>query len=207
MAFKHVAAVAGLAIAGIVGYVGWTVQAKRQETRALHALVADVSSGVAQSLKQPSPALAARFEAAGKSLEELKVSRVRPYAEAADVYIVSARTIAQRQADVARLSREAEEARNAFVAQLRTTRGRDGTWIRRTSELSRRMDQAYGDLARVQQALIDLLRTFPESEKQLVPFSGPGIVADPALHDAALKRAQADLKRAAEDAENVRRMR
>ena len=206
MSIKYVAAAGATAIAGIVGYVAWTVQEKREEHRAITALVHEAASGLATSLKQPSPELAKKLEAASQSLQALRVQRQKPYADAADVYLVSARTIGQRQADAARLAGEARQAREAFVAHMRGPRGRNDAWIRQAADLGRRADRAYADYVRVQEALIELLRTLPEAEKPLEPYAGSGL-ADPALHEAALKRAQAELKRAAEEAEIVRRER
>lgn len=207
MAFKYVAGAAALAIAGIVGYAAWNVQAKRAEHRAITALVGEASGGLAAALKRPDPAQAAKLQAAAASLQSLSTSRQRAYAEAADVYLVSARAIAQRQADAARLSRAAGDAREAFVAHMRAPRGRNDLWMRQATELQKRMDQAHHELQRVQEALVELLRTLPEAEKPLVPFAGAAVATDPALQEAALKRAEEDLKRAAQDADAARRLR
>jgi hypothetical protein len=203
--FKYVAGVVALFVAGIVAFMLWSVQQKREEHRAISALVSEASAGLTQTLKQPSPEIAAKLEAAGKALEALNVKRQKPYAEAADVYFVSARTLAQRQADVARLTRAADQSRAALAAHMRTPRGRGDAWIRTATELSRRMDTAHQDLLRMQEALIDLLRTLPDAEKPLAPFAGNAVLSDPALQDAALKRAQDDLKRAARELEVARR--
>lgn len=199
-AIKYVVAAAVAAVAGIVGFVAWSVQAKRAEHREITALVHEASGGLAEALKQPSAEHAAKLQAAAERLQALRVERQKVYAEAADVYLVSARTIAQRQADAVRVAAEARRAREALVAHMRGPRGRNDAWIRQAAELSKRADQAFAEYVRVQEALIELLRTLPEAEKQLEPYAGPGI-ADPALHQAALQRAEEELKRArAEDA-------
>lgn len=204
-AIRYVVAAGVLALAGIVGFVAWGVQAKRAEHRAITALVYEASGGLAEALKQPSPEQAAKLQAAADRLQALGVERQKPYAEAADVYLVSARTIAQRQADAARLAAEARQAREALNAHMRGPRGRNDLWIRQATDLSRRADQAFSDYARVQEALIELLRTLPEAEKPLVPYAGA--IGDPALQEAALERARDDLKRATAEAENARRLR
>lgn len=207
MAFKHVAAGVGLIVAGTLGYAAWSVQAKRAEHRAITALVFEASSGLAAALKEPAPEQAAKLEAASAALQGLAVKRQKPYADAADVYLVSARAIAQRQADVVRLSKQAQAAREAFAAQLRSPRGRSDAWMRSVTALQKRMDQAHHDLARVQEALVELLHTLPEAEKQVVPFAGGALAADPALQAAALRRAQEDVKRSAREADEARRPR
>jgi hypothetical protein len=206
MSFKYVAAGVGLIVAGTVGYAAWSVQAKRTEHRAITALVSEASSGLAAALKQPAPEQAAKLEAASAALQALGVQRQKPYADAADVYLVSARAIAQRQADVARLSKQAQAAREAFAAQVRSSRGRSGAWIRQVTEAQKRMDQAHHDLARVQEALVELIHTLPDAEKQVAPFAGGALVADPALQAAALRRAQEDVKRSAREADEARRV-
>ena len=207
MSFKYVAAAAALVIAGVVGYAAWNVQAKRAEHRAITALVTEASSGLALALKQPAPEQAAKLEAARQSLQALGVKRQKAYAEAADVYLVSARAIAQRQGDVARLSKQARDAREALAAHVRGPRGRTETWIRTAADLQKRADQAQNDLSRVQEALVELIHTLPDAEKQLEPYAGGAIATDPALQDAALRRAQEDLKRSAREADEARRLR
>lgn len=207
MAFKYVAGGAALAIAGIVGYAAWNVQAKRTEHRAITALVGEASGGLAAALKQPGATQAAQLEAAAATLQSMPTARQRAYAEAADVYLVSARAIAQRQADITRLSKAASEARQAFVAHMRSPRGRNDLWMRQATDLQKRMDQAHHELQRVQEALVQLLLTLPEAEKPLVPFAGATVVTDAALYEAALKRAEEDLKRSAQDADAARRLR
>ncbi len=207
MSFRHVAAVGALVIAGVVGYAAWNVHAKRTEHRAITALVGEASGSLAAALKQPAPEQAAKLAAAATTLQSLETRRQRPYAEAADVYLVSARAIAERQADVARLSKAARGAREAFVAHMRGPRGRNDLWMRQATDLQKRMDQAHHDLQRVQEALIELLRTLPEAETLLVPYAGEAVLSDPALREAALKRAQDDLKRTAQDADAARRLR
>lgn len=206
MPVKYVAAGAAVAIAGIVGYAAWSANAKRAEARAIAAVLTEANAGLNQSLKQPSPELAARLEAAGKSLHDIRVKRMKPYADAADVYLVSARAIARRQADAQQLRGEAEEARAALLTHMRGPRGRDGAWIGRAADLRRTMDRKYADLARVQAALIDLLRTLPDAERPLAAHTGGGAFADPELRAAALSRAEADLKRFSAQAEEARRL-
>lgn len=200
MSFKYVAAGGAVAIAAIVGYVAWESNARREEHRAITALLARASGDLAQVLKQPSPEQAAKLEAAAGSLAGLGTRRQKVYAEAADVYLVSARAVAQRQADAARLGREAQAARAALDAHLRGPRGRDAGWIRQASELSRRVEKADTEYVRMQEALVELLRTLPDAHRQVAAYAGPSALADPALHDAALRQAESELKRAQQQA-------
>lgn len=207
MSFKYVAAAGAVAIAAIVGYAGWETRAKREEHRAITAILAEASDGLARTLKQPSAEQAAKLAAAVDSLHGLNPRRQKKYAEAADVYLVSARAIGQRRADAARLARQAQEARAALDAHLRGPRGRGTAWIREASELSKRVERAESDHLRMQEALVELLRTLPDAHEQVLPYAGPAALADPALHDAALKQARLDLKRAEQQAEAARRVR
>lgn len=205
MSFKYVAAGGAVAIAAIVGYVAWETNAKREEHRAITALLASGTDGLTQVLKKPSVEQAAKLEAAVGSLHALNAKRQKPYAQAADVYLVSARAIAQRQADAARLGREVEAARAALDAHLRGPRSRDGAWIRHATELSRRSEKAEAEYIRMQEALVDLLRSFPEAHKQVEPFSGPGPLADLGLQRGMLRIAEDDLKRAQHQAKTTPR--
>jgi hypothetical protein len=206
MSLKYVAAGVGVAVAGIVGYVAWGAHQTREEHRALSALVTSASSDLAAVLKQPAAEQAQRLAAAAGSLQGLGVRKQKAYADAADVYLVSVRAIAQRQAEVEQLAKQAREAREALVAHMRGPRGRNDLWIRQATDLQKRMDQVHNELARKQEALIEVLRTMPLAEEQLAAFAGPAVVTDPALHAAALKRAEDDLKRAAQEAYAARRL-
>jgi hypothetical protein len=207
MSFKIVAAGGAVVIAGIVGYVAWGAHQTRQEYRAINALVTEASGQLTAVLKQPAPEQAAKLEAAAASLQALGARKQKPFAQAADVYLVSVRAIAQRQVEVDALAKQARAAREAFVSHMRGPRGRNDAWMRQATELQKRMDLLHADLARKQEALIEVLRTMPEAEKQIAAYAGESVIADPALHAAALKRAQDDLKRSAQEADAARRLR
>lgn len=207
MSFKYVAVAVGVAVAGIVGYVAWGAHQTRQEYRALSEIVTNASGEVASVLKQPSAEQARRLEQAVASLQGLGVRKQKAYAEAADVYLVSVRAVAQRAAEVEQLAKQAREAREAFSAHMRGPRGRNDAWIRQVGDLQKRMDQLHNDLTRKQEALIEVLRTLPDAEKQVAAFAGEGVASDPSLHAAALKRAEEDMKRAAQELDAARRLR
>lgn len=190
-----IVAAAVLAVGGYLAFASWQ---KRSQHASIAALVGDGTGALKDGLgKSPSGDEPKRIDAALERLRATRASRQRPFAEAAEVYLVGARAVMERRAEVARLRQRAEASRRQLEAHMATPRGRNDSWIRQATELKKRMDQAYYELNVSLEALAELLRTLPDSEVRLVPEVGKGALVDEGLIVTNLQRTQEDLKRVA----------
>ena len=188
-------AVAVLAIGGYWAFASWQ---KQRQHDAIAALVRDATGVLNDGLgKAPSGDEPKRLDAALERLRTARAGRQRPFAEAAEVYLVGARAVVEKRADIARLRQHAEASRRQLEAHMATPRGRNDSWIRQATDLKKRMDQAYFDLNVALEAQAELLRTLPDSETRLVPEVGKRALVDDSLIAANLQRTQEDLKRLA----------
>ena len=87
----------------------------------------------------------------------------------------------------------------ALDAHVRMLRRRDSSWIGRAAELKKKMDQDHGDLDNQLQTLADLLYTLPVAANPLAPFVDKSLFVEDSLLDAAVKQAQAEAVRVAEE--------
>ena len=176
------AVVAALA-AAIGGYWAFASWQKRTQHDAITALVAETSAALRQGLAEsPSGDELKRVDAALEKLRTSRRNRQRLFADSAEIYLVSARAVLQRESEVPGLARQAEGARRRLAAHMSNPRGRDDGWIREAAELKKRMDQSYFELNVALQALEEVLRTLPDAAARLVPdVSGERAAREPGL--------------------------
>ena len=125
-------------------------------------------------------------------------------AEAAEVYIVSAREIARRRVEAERLEREAAANRAALQAHMTRGGRRNEAWFQGALELKRRVERDHFDLDVTLKALDELLATLPEAEKRLAPHVAAAVLLDEAEREGALRQTQLQQKRASASLERVR---
>lgn len=187
-----------VAIAAVGGYWAFASWQKQSQHAAISALVRDATGVLNDGLgKSPAGDEPKRIDAALERLRSTRASRQRPFAEAAEVYLVGARAVLDKRAEIARLRQHAEASRRQLEAHMATPRGRNDSWIRQATDLKKRMDQAYFDLNVALEAQAELLRTLPDSETRLVPEVGKGALVAEGLILTNLQRTQDDLKRVA----------
>ncbi len=180
---------------------------KGAQQKALAGLVADGSAQLKAALAgTPAREHIAAIEADLETLRAARASRQIAMSAAAETYLVSARAIILRKAEVARLAPQAAASRQALAAHMYTQRGRDDSWIRRASELKRKMDQDHTDLDRQLKTLYELLYTLPIATDALKPFVEKSALLDEPVRKAALDQAEADAKRAAEEIDKAGRL-
>lgn len=193
-------AIAALALAGYWAFASWQT---RSQFKAISELVAEGSAQLRGALTAPpSKEGIAAIEGAIERLQAAHVSRQLAFAGAADTYLAGARTIMLRRADAERIAPQAAASRQALEAHMNTPRGRNDDWIRRATELKKKMDADQVELDRVLKVLAELLAAFPETEKPVAAFA-PSATLDEATRAAALKHVQADLKRAADEVTRI----
>jgi hypothetical protein len=180
---------------------------KRAQQKAIAGLAAEGTAQLKAAIAgQPGAESVARIDATLQALRNTRASRQMAMAGVAEGYLVSARAIILRKAEVGRAAPQAAASRQALAAHMRTPRGRDDSWIRRASDLKKKMDQAHAELDRQLKTLADLIYTFPEAEKAIAPYVDRSLLLGDPLQQAALKQVEAQTKRAADEIEKAGRL-
>jgi hypothetical protein len=190
----------GVALA-LFGYARYSAHQKQLEQQRLAALVGQTTALLHQALATPSGESVAAIDA---GLEQLKSSRERAFAGAAEQYIVSAREIARQRFDAERLGLEAAASRQALIGHMNRSARRDSAWIKRALELKRNVETAHGDLARALKAVDDLLYGLIDAQKQLAPFVDQALLLPGPERERARERARAEAQRAEVELQKVR---
>lgn len=204
---KKAVAVPVLVLAALAAYWMYGSYQKRAQQKAIAALVSEGTAQLKAALAaEPGAAGPARIDAILQTLRDTGTSRQIAMAGAAEGYLVSARAIILREAEVARAGTRAAASRQALAAHMRTPRGRDDSWIRRASDLKKRMDQDHAELDRQLKTLRDLVYTFPDAENALEPYVDRSLLLGAAPQQAALKRIEAQTARAEDEARQAGRL-
>ena len=199
---KAVFAAVVLAIAGTTGYYLFAEKQRKDQHRAVAALLGDTTRQLRQALNTPPPSdLVARLDG---NLKAVRAPRDPQFADAAGVYIHDAREIVRRRGETERLSREAAMSRRALAMHMRAASGRDAYWIRVASDLKKRAERDHYELELSLKALAMLLHTLPESKKQLAPHVDASLLLEEAERRKASERVADTQKRAHEELQKVR---
>jgi hypothetical protein len=201
---KAVVAALVLAIAGGTAYWLYAEKQKKEQQRAVIALLGDTTAQLRKALNgPPAPELVSKIDG---NLKLVTAPRDPQLAEAAGHYIHGAREIARRRSDAERLSREAAMSRRALAMHMAAASGRDSYWIRVASDLKKRVERNHHELEVSLKALSHLLYTLPESQKELAPHVDASLLLEDAERRKARERAEEAAKRAADELEKVRRL-
>jgi hypothetical protein len=197
-------AVAAIAVAVAAGlaYMGYAAAQKRAQQRYVKELVVDTTEKLRQVLAERGvPDLVGPLDA---NLKEAKAPRDPKFADAAEQYILSAREIARRRAEVERLERRAAASRQALAAHMAHAARRGTGWMDQAIVLKKRVEDDHFNLGVELKALDDLLFSLPEAEKALSPHVGREVLIDESLRVSARKQAQDELRRATDDLARAR---
>jgi hypothetical protein len=201
---KAIVAAVVLAIAGGTGYWLYVEKQKKEQQRALVALLGDTTVQLRQALNGPPPPdLVSKIDG---NLKAAKAPRHPALADAAEHYIHGAREIVRRRVDAERLAREAAMSRRALAMHMAAASGRDSYWIRVATDLKKRVERDHFDLDLSLKVLSELLFTLPEAQKRLAPHVDASLLLEEAVRREARERAQESAKRAAAELEKVRRL-
>jgi hypothetical protein len=159
-------AAAGIAIAAGVGYLLRKEAKQRYEARAVVSIVGDATAHLTSGLKAASPEALEKVEG---SLRVVSTWSNPELADAAEQYLVGARHILRRRADVERLKKQAAASRAALAAHMTRAAQRDTPWIRTALDLKKQVERDYFDLDVQLGALADLIDAFPAANKGLAP--------------------------------------
>jgi hypothetical protein len=201
---KAVIAAVVLAISGSTAYYLVAEKQKRDQQRAVAALLVDTTAHLRKALSAPPPVdLVSRID---KNLKAVSAPRDPRLADAAGHYIHGAREIVRRRSDAERLTREAAMNRRALVMHMAAAARRDSYWIRVASDLKKRVERDHHDLDVSLKSLSHLLHALPETQKDLAPHVDASLLLEEAERRRATERAEEAAKRAAEELEKVRRL-
>jgi hypothetical protein len=201
---KAVVAALVLAIAGGTAYALYAAKQKKDQQRAVAALLGDTTVRLRKALNGPPPPdVVSRID---RNLKAAKAPRDPALADAAEHYIQGAREIARRRTDAERLAREAAMGRRALAMHMRAASRRDSYWIRVATDLKKRVERDHFDLDVSLKALSTLLLSLPEAQKRLEPHVDAALLLEESERRSARERAEAAAKRAAGELEKVRRL-
>jgi hypothetical protein len=201
---KAVVAAVVLAIAGGTGYWLYAAKQKKEQQRAISALLGDTTTQLRVALKSPPPSdLYAKLDG---NFKAAKAPYDRALAEAAGNYIQGAREIVRHRADAERLTREAAKSRRALSMHMAAASGRDSYWIRVASDLKKRVERDHFELGVSLKAISELLYTWPETHKQLAPLVDVALLLEERERLEARTRTQEAARTAADELEKVRRL-
>jgi hypothetical protein len=201
---KAVVAVLVLAICGSTAYYLIAAKQKRDQQRAVAALVVDTTAQLRKALNGPPPAdLVNKLDG---NLKAVRAPRDPRLADAAGLYIHGAREIVRRRSDAERLTREASMSRRALNMHMAAASRRDTYWIRVASDLKKRVERDHHELDVSLKSLSQLLGTLPDAQKELAPHVGAALLLEDAERRKAAARADEALKHASAELEKIRRM-
>lgn len=201
---KLIIAAVALAIAAATGYGLYAAKQKKEQQRAIAALLGDTTEQLRKALSAPpSPDLLSRID---DNLKAAKAPRDPALAAAAGHYIHGAREIVRRRGDVERLAREAALSRRSLAMHMKAADRRDSYWIRIASDLKKRVERDHFYLDISLKALAELLGTLPEAQKRLAPHVDASLLLEDGKRRSARDRAEAASKSAAEELEKARRL-
>jgi hypothetical protein len=201
---KAVVAALTLAIAGGTGYWLWVDKQKKDERRAMAALLGDTTTQLRAALARPPSAdLYTRLDG---NLKAARAPHDRALAEAAGLYIQGAREIARHRLDAERLTREAAMSRRALAMHMSAASRRDTYWIRVANDLKKRVERDHFELNVSLKAISELLSSWPETHKQLAPHVDAALLLEEGERREARTRVEEAAKRAADELDKVRRL-
>ena len=204
---RHIGVAAGVIVALIVaglGYMAYVAAQKRAQQRHVQALVRDTTDKLRQVLvAKTAPDVVGALD---ENLKSARAPRAPAFADAAELYIIGAREIARRRADVERLSRQAGASRRALAAHMSHAAHRGTAWLHQALALKKRVEDDHFNLGVALKALDELLFTLPDAEQRLAPYVPRELLIEASLRDSARKQAQDEMHRAADDLERARRL-
>ena len=196
-------AVVVFTLAVVFGRMGYAVYEKRSQQHKVVALVGDTTAKLREALgRQPAPELVSELDA---NLQAAKAPRDPELADAAELYIVSAREIARRVVRVHDMERQAAASRQALTGHMARAAYRNDAWLRDAIALKKRVEAEHYELGVTLGALDQLLGTFPESEKRLQPRVDPSLLLEASFVDSARKQLKEEGYRAHDELMKVRR--
>src|SRR5690606_623408 len=120
----------------LAAWWAWSAHEARSQQRAIAALVTEASAEMRNWLEAtPTQEHVIAAESRLEALADMRTSQREEFARAAELYLVGARALAQRQVDAARLAAQAQASERALAAHMAGAARRSPGWIREATEL------------------------------------------------------------------------
>ena len=189
----------------VVGWTAWHGHKQKLDETAIVTGVIDTTVMLREVLARADAAAdaAPRIDA---HLARIKAATRTPLAEVAEDYVLGAREIARKRADVGRLARSAVASRQATLAHLAANQQRGDGWFKTASELKKRMERDYFELNTALKTLDTLYGGMPESVKRAAPLLGDKALLPASEFNKAAQETQEELKRVAIELERARQL-
>ena len=184
-----------LFVVAAAGYWVHAAWAKRAEEQHIAALLRDTTDALRRGLAPGAPpALVDRIDA---SLQAAKAPHDRSLAEAAGLYILSARELVRRRVQLERLERQAAQSRAALAGHMQRGGRRNDAWFRVALELKQHVERDHRELDIALKTIEELLYGLAETQRGLAPQVAPGLLLDEAERRKALAQIEQEGKQAA----------
>lgn len=136
-------------------------------------------------------------DANARKLRELDTSALTPFADAADDYLISAREILRRHADIERTRAQLAANLDALATHMKSDRGA-AAWPQEAVRLKAPLDRDFRDHTIAVQSYASLLGSLAASQSKIAPYVDNALLIDETLVGAARLRvldAQANTER------------
>jgi hypothetical protein len=146
--------------------------------------------------------------AADRNLSALKgmdSSRQPALAEAADDYLLTGREVLKRVAGVQRYRLLLTESLQALTDHMRAD-DHSGAWVQQAVKARERANKDHRDLSLAADALDQLLKSLPDSQKKIAPYVEPSVLVEDAVISGARARSLEIAKQAAAEIEKTSRI-
>lgn len=213
-----------LALAALValalGYWGYRTYARSELHKAVAELVKDSSGRLQTGLAvetgatPDTPQTVAKLDDLAQEVDKhvIELSRMdasldRPFMNAAEEYLLTARQVLRNQAASHRYRTEFEAGDRALRDHMRTAgRRRSAAWIQGALRAKERVERDYFNYRLAAEALGRLLASYPEVRRKLALYVGAALLADETAARNARRRALETSKRVAGDVERARQL-
>lgn len=211
---KLIVAALALLVAAAAGWWGYAEHQKREQRKAITALVSDsaaqLQAGLAATAEGPEAVrkLDEQVASADHDLSALKgmnASRQPEFAEAADDYLLTSREILKRLAAVQRYRLLLSESQQALIDHMRAD-DHSGAWVQQAVKAQERTKKDHRDLRLATDALDKLLQSLPDSQRKIAPYVEATTLIGSDAIAAARTRALDSFKRATAEIEKTSRL-
>lgn len=203
-----------LVAAAAAGWWAYGEHQKREQRKAIVALVADTGARLRSALTATAegPEAAGKLEesaaAADRNLAALKLmnaAREQALADAADDYLLTSREILKRLAAGQRYRMLLSESLQALIEHMRAD-DHSGAWVQQAVKARERANKDHRDLGLAAGALDKLLQSLPAAQKKIAPHVEPAVLIEDGVVEAARARALEAAQRATAEIEKTRQL-
>lgn len=201
-------------VAAAAGWWGYGEHQKREQRKAIVALIADTAAqlktGIAATAEGPEAVRKLDEQAAAAdhdlaALKNMDASRQAELAEAADDYLLTSREVLKRLAAVQRYRLLLSESLQALADHMRAD-DHSGAWVQQAVKARERANKDHRDLGLAIGALGQLLQSLPASQNKIAPYVETASLVENGAIETARARALETAKRAAADIEKTSRL-